>query len=54
MPHEATVTRIGGSLGLIIPKPIADALDLHQGEHVELTIKDRQTLVLRRNTNKER
>jgi putative addiction module antidote len=32
MTETTKVRRIGGSLGIIIPKPVADAMALHEGD----------------------
>jgi antitoxin ChpS len=39
MPHPARLRKVGGSVMLVIPKPMLDALDLAPNASVGLSIK---------------
>lgn len=45
MGLQRKVKRVGGSLSVIIPRDIADAMDVHEGSPVRLTVVGRQMVV---------
>jgi antitoxin ChpS len=45
MPHAARLRKVGGSVMLVIPKPMLDALDLTPDASVGLSIKGGKLVV---------
>ena len=39
---------------VICPSPLAQALEMEQGEEIEWVVKDRDTLIVRRNSTRKR
>jgi antitoxin component of MazEF toxin-antitoxin module len=46
MPIERHITKIGGSLGLIIPRDIAEAMGVEDGTPVQLQLVGRKIVIL--------
>jgi AbrB family looped-hinge helix DNA binding protein len=49
---KSKLVKWGNSVGVIIPKPIRNTLDIEAGDSVELIDKD-DTIVLRKTTNEK-
>lgn len=45
MPVRRSVKKLGGSLGLLIPRDIAEAIGVEEGSEVELTVVGEQLVV---------
>lgn len=45
MAVRRQVKRIGGSLGILLPRDIAEAMDVREGSEVRLTLVGRQVVI---------